>query len=302
VYKLDYLSILCLLMKKYFLDLLFINKELKIRIQYSYCFCQLLVYLKGTVSRDSPFNLWIDTHSLSLKIVFVWSMLCTICQDYRIPERLSSLVTGSGSKPEVVCTCCIVTALLSATGAMSSRCASARAAAIPSRSPGVRSELPAAAELRTMPCTEGAAVSELTAAVLTVWPAAGPSISIVEYSECSDCTRMEPLAAVWTWSAAAEDTAEAAAAEPITAAEEPRTSAWTGTAAVEENVEGDGVDVECGTAVREDGAAVEECGTAVEVGWSAAPWLELTEEGTIQWNLLSSLLSKVALHGRNIKV
>ncbi len=82
---------------------------------------------------------------------------------------------------------------------------------------------------------------------------------------------MEPLAAVWTWSAAAEDTAEAAAAEPITAAEEPRTSAWTGTAAVEENVEGDGVDVECGTAVREDGAAVEECGTAVEVGWSAAP-------------------------------
>jgi hypothetical protein len=95
---------------------------------------------------------------------------------------------------------------------------------------------------------------------------------------------MEPLASVWAWSAAAEDTAETAAAESITAAEELRTSAWTGTAAVEENE-----------------ATVEESGTAVEVGWSAAPWLELTGE-TIQCNLLSSLLSKVALHGSNIKV
>jgi hypothetical protein len=79
---------------------------------------------------------------------------------------------------------------------------------------------------------------------------------------------MEPLAAVWTWSAAAEDTAEAAAAEPITAAEEPRISAWTGTAAVEEN---EATVEECGvSAVREDGATAEESGTAVEVGGSAA--------------------------------
>jgi hypothetical protein len=129
-----------------------------------------------------------------------------------------------------------------------------------------------------MPCTEVAVVSELTAAVLTVWPAAGPAISIVERSECSDCTGTGPLAAVWTWSEAAKDTAEAAATEPVTAAEEPRTSAWTGTSAVEENeatIEDGGADVEkCGvTAVRYDGATVEESGTAVEVGWSAAPWL-----------------------------
>jgi hypothetical protein len=97
-------------------------------------------------------------------------------------------------------------------------------------------------------------------------------MSIVERSECSDCTRMEPLAAVWTWSAAAADTAEAAAAEPVAAAEEPRTSAWTGTAAIEEaNCTGITAAEGMGAAVEEDGATAEESGTAVEVGWSAAP-------------------------------